>query len=336
MQDSLMPVDRPLSIPDLATLAAEKQANARLLSSFGPRLIPLTKQLAAPFAKQVTERAAPAVKQVAERAAPAVKRLVRPTVAPRPELVSAAAGRATAAGPVKSNLAAAGRYLANVPQGERFAQRPLANMRRALTFDGLPLMRRINQGALAGLGYGGASVAYNQNADINQAIRSMAEQASQSGAVLPGQQSDFENSLNGLKWQAVRDQTVGRLGRVKDRWKGETPAPQDTYMNRLVGSKLRSAVGGGDPLASPFSLRHPMSWAQALAKKQLQAALPGSDLSGLPKPTLEELKAVPALAKHISSQVQPTLNPKLQRVLPAPAQPEQPAPLGYSQPFPTF
>lgn len=94
------------------------------------------------------KRSIPAAKNLFNKAKPVASSLIRPTVKPNPNLVAANVKQFN---PVQKTV----NYIANVPKGEAFSQRPIANTFRLLKLDGVPFVRRAGQASiLGGLGAG--------------------------------------------------------------------------------------------------------------------------------------------------------------------------------------
>lgn len=91
-----------------------------------------------------------------------LRKLIWPKTKPNPSKVLQNSGLQ------KTRLGKGVDFVANVPKGERFRQRPVANTRRLLSFDGLPGMRRLNQGVLGAVGAYGAYETYDTNKWVNK------------------------------------------------------------------------------------------------------------------------------------------------------------------------
>lgn len=151
------------------------------------------------------------------------QKIVRPQVTPRPELTAQAkpvAPPVTRMEKVTAPVQQMRDRIANVPRGENFGQRPVANTRRLLTLDGVPGMRRVNQAALTGLGASAVSGVAGANSEINNSIKSTAAQLGQTVQASPEQLAQMEDNMHSAKWKTLYDQTIGRAGRAM---MGSTP-----------------------------------------------------------------------------------------------------------------
>ena len=173
------------TIATLAKLAAEKQAFAPVLRGAAKPLLNSAGQLA--------------------------KSVIRPTFKPKPEFVSQAASRLAANPP--GAAARALNYVANVPKGEVFSQRPVRNTVNLLKFDGLPFMRQLGRATLAGTGLYGAHSVNETNKWINQNIEEAAKALESKVNPVLRTTFDWQSALMGAKRDFLYDQTVGALGR---------------------------------------------------------------------------------------------------------------------------
>lgn len=113
-----------------------------------------------------------AIKTVLPKIKPAVSNFLRPAIKPDPKLVVQNAAKPTGAGTRALN------YVANVPKGETFLQRPISNTKRLLTFDGIPGMRRVGQASIAGIAGTAGYNAYQTHNALMQDLDKKIDQVS--------------------------------------------------------------------------------------------------------------------------------------------------------------
>lgn len=113
-----------------------------------------------------------AVKTVLPKLKPAVSNFLRPTIKPDPKLVAQNVAKPTGIGARALN------YVANVPKGETFLQRPVSNTKRLLTFDGIPGMRRVGQASIAGIAGTAGYNAYQTHNALMQDLDKKIDQVS--------------------------------------------------------------------------------------------------------------------------------------------------------------
>lgn len=130
-----------------------------------------------------------------------VKSVVRPTVKPKPTLLAKA--KPLPQQPVTNKAVKALNYVANVPAGERFMQRPVANTMRLARADGLPFARRTGQ-AVVGLGVGSAGLAgYGAVQNLEDAKERLYQSLAEDTSIPPEKQELFKKEIDDLTTNAV-------------------------------------------------------------------------------------------------------------------------------------
>lgn len=182
-------------------------------------------------------KAISAASSTAKTTAPALKNFIAPTVKAKPNLVAAA--RPLPENPALNRLTRAVNSFANVPKGENFRQRPLANTFRLLSADGVPGMRRLGQASLlSGLGLGGY-MTNEANKYVNQNLETLERSVKPFiGNKLPAGY-DLKKNLYGAKWDLLKDQTVGSIYR----WFTGQANDKQKYVDSLIRSNVIDAAG---------------------------------------------------------------------------------------------
>jgi len=189
----------------------------------------------------VANKALNTAKQTFNYAAPTAKKFtsefVKPTRKPNPNYAANAAPMPTN---TSANMATrALNYVSNVPKGERFAQRPIANTLGMISMDGVPGMRRVGQGAVLSTGLYAVNQARNFNNSVNAGIE-MATPAISRALDLPSSSNpEINRQLYGLKWDLARDSTVGAFGRYL---RPEDNKRQELH-DKIVRDNLWDAAG---------------------------------------------------------------------------------------------
>jgi Zn/Cd-binding protein ZinT len=210
---------------------------------------------AAKTAPPVVARPAAAARTVA-RPQPAAARGMR---APVRNVATAPVPHPTVAA-VTGKLRGVRDTVANVPKGEAFSQRPIANTSRLATLDGVPGMRLVNRAALVAAGYTAGSHLLDANNAVNGAIDTSATQLGDYFDATPEQRAGFSGDLYNAKWNVLQDQTLGAAGRgVKSLLGGKRDdrvASQDAAMRAVAMEAVRRAVHAPeDGVAKPSLLR---------------------------------------------------------------------------------
>jgi hypothetical protein len=188
-------------------------------------------------------------------AAPTAKKFVsgffKPTPKPNPTYVANAAPMPTSK---PANMATrALNYVSNVPKGERFAQRPVANTVGLFSMDGVPGMRRAGQGVMLGTGLYGANQARNFNNELNQHIDTVTSGVSNVLGLKPESYPKVNQQLHGLKWDFAKDLTLGSANRYM---RGNSNVRQQLH-DKVVRDNLWDAAG--------HALRYPTEETSTLA-----------------------------------------------------------------------
>ena len=249
---------------------------------------------------------APATKGIAQSAAvkaPAVaKQFIRPTVKPNPALVAknipkppvvtpsvpaprpqpaARSSRLQIQPDARAAIAAAPAKvrsvrdtIANVPAGERFGQRPIANTVRAATLDGVPGMRRLNQAAIATGTYAAGKGIQSANQSVNDSIDQTATGMGQYFESPPEQVAGFKQDMRSAKWPMVVDQTLGRAGRAIGGLVGQQPTratQEDAALKEMALEGVRRSIHT-PPTQQPSLLKQIIGYRSPVAAAVTEAS----------------------------------------------------------------
>jgi len=210
---------------------------------------------AARTAPTVAARPAAAARTVARPQPTAIGGMRAPvrntTVAPKPAPHPAVAA-------VIGKLRGARDSVANVPKGEAFSQRPIANTGRLMVLDGVPGMRLVNRAALGAAGYTAGSHLIDANNAVNGAIDTSASQLGDYFDSPQSQRDGFSDDLYNAKWNVLQDQTLGAAGRWVQSLLGRKPddhvASQDAAIRAVAMEAVRRAVHAPEDGAAKPSL----------------------------------------------------------------------------------